>query len=64
MSDVHMLRVFANASGRYGDAASVIVDEEKAISSADRQTIARKLNTGETAFINDLKTADISIMHP
>jgi len=48
----------------YGDVASVIVDEGRHISNVERQALARKLNTGETAFINNVANADISIMHP
>jgi predicted PhzF superfamily epimerase YddE/YHI9 len=64
MNNVHMLRVFTDPTGNYGDVASVIIDEGRHISDAERQALARKLNTGETAFINDVATADISIMHP
>ncbi len=64
MIDVQMLRVFSDEEGRYGDVASVIVDEGKTISSADRQAIARQLNTGETIFIDNLAEAAISVMHP
>lgn len=59
-----MLRVFVDAKGNYGDAASVIIDEGKHIPDAERQTIARKLNTGETAFVNDIANANVSIVHP
>lgn len=59
-----MLRVFTDASGNYGDIATVVIDEGRKISDAKRQQLARQLDTGETAFINDLVSADISIMHP
>lgn len=61
---VYMLRVFTDPSGNYGDMASIIVDEGKHIADSDRQAIARKLNTGETIFINNLETASVSVMHP
>lgn len=62
--NVHMLRVFTDAKGNFGDTASVVIDEGRRISDHERQTIARKLATGETAFINDQVSAKVSIVHP
>ncbi|HSW99547.1 MAG TPA: PhzF family phenazine biosynthesis protein [Patescibacteria group bacterium] len=64
MTQVHMLHVFVDANDDFGDAASVILDEGKHVSDTERQEAARKLNTGETAFINELETANVSIVHP
>lgn len=64
MTHVHMLRVFTDSKGNFGDAASVVVDEGKHISNSERQALARTLNTGETIFVNDLVKANISVMHP
>lgn len=64
MSDTHILRVFTDSNGNHGDLASVVIDEGRRIPDTKRQAIARKLNTGETLFINDLPKADISVMHP
>lgn len=64
MIDVHMLRVFTDVDGKFGDVASVVIDEGKHISDDERQAMASKLNTGETIFINDVTTANISVMHP
>lgn len=64
MKGFHLLRVFTDSTGNYGDAASVVVDEGRHISDAERQAMARGLNTGETIFINDLAKADISVVHP
>jgi predicted PhzF superfamily epimerase YddE/YHI9 len=65
MSDTkaHFLCVFTNQSGKYGDLASVVIDEDRHIPDSKRQTITRKLHTGETTFINDVSNANISIMH-
>lgn len=63
-SNRYFLRVFTNSDGKFGDAASVVLDEGRHIADTERQNIARKLDTGETIFINDLATADISVMHP
>lgn len=64
MKNVSLLRVFVDEDGKFGDAASVVVDEGRHISDAERRAIARELNTGETIFINDLANADISVVHP
>lgn len=63
-NSTHLLSVFVDADGSFGDAASVVIDEEKHISDVERQDIARRLNTGETIFVNDVASADISVMHP
>lgn len=62
--NAHLLRVFTDADGNYGDLASVVIDEGRHIPDLERQAIARKLGTGETVFVNDVATADISVMHP
>lgn len=64
MALTYLLRVFTDENGNYGDAASVVMDEGRHVPNSERQAIARKLNTGETIFINDLATANISVMHP
>lgn len=64
MTSPHILQVFTDSAGNFGDAASVVADEGQRISDADRQELARQLATGETAFINDMATASISIIHP
>ena len=64
MSDTHILHVFADSNGNYGDLASVVIDEGRHIPDTERKSIASKLNTGETLFFNDLAKADISVMHP
>jgi len=60
----HLLHVFTDENGNYGDAASVVIDEGRRIADPKRQEISRELNTGETIFVNDLATADISVVHP
>jgi predicted PhzF superfamily epimerase YddE/YHI9 len=60
----HMLRVFTDADGNHGDLASVIIDEGRHIPDAKRQAISLKLNTGETIFVNDIATVNISVIHP
>lgn len=64
MPNTHLLKVFTDKKGYFGDVASIIVDEGRHIPDAQRQMITRKLNTGETIFVNDLDTANISVVHP
>jgi predicted PhzF superfamily epimerase YddE/YHI9 len=59
-----LFRVFTNLHGRYGDKASVVIDEEKKIPDEHRREITRELGTGETIFINDFQNASVSVMHP
>ena len=63
VSNTHFLRVFTNEQSKFGDLASVVVDEGRHISDAERQALTRELATSETAFINNVAGADISIMH-
>ncbi len=58
-----MLRVFTDDKGKFGDVASVVVDEQRKFNVGKRIEITRKLKTVETAFIDDVKKAEISIMH-
>jgi predicted PhzF superfamily epimerase YddE/YHI9 len=64
VTNTHILRVFIDANDDFGDDASVVLDEGRHIPDPERQEIARRLNTGETIFINDLANANISVVHP
>ncbi len=59
-----LFRVFTGTKGNFGDVASVVIDEGRHIPDIERQDIARKLNTGETSFVNDITNAKVSIVHP
>ncbi len=67
MIDVHLLRVFADETGRFGDNATIVLDEDRSISDSSRRDIAERLNdsysTVETAFVNSVDRRDISIVH-
>lgn len=63
MSNISLFRVFTDEHGKYGDAASVVVDEDGYISSNKRLAITHTFGTSETAFINNVAGANISIMH-
>lgn len=63
MTNVHMLRVFIDESGKFGDYAPVVIDEDKKLTDAERLALTIKLGAPETVFVNDLANARISIMH-
>lgn len=60
----HMLRVFTDTNGNFGDTASVVIDEGKQIPDDKRQELSHEFNTGETIFINNVAEASISVIHP
>lgn len=63
MTDVHILRVFVDKEDKFGDTAPVVIDESKKISDEERQSLASKIGAAETAFVNNIASASISIMH-
>lgn len=64
MMKVYKLKVFTDENGDFGDTATVIFDEGRKIPDEKRMEIARQLNTGETVFVNDTKSRNISVIHP
>jgi predicted PhzF superfamily epimerase YddE/YHI9 len=60
---LHVLRVFTDEAGRYGNALGVFVDG-RAIAEADRQEVARELAFSETVFVDDARTGRIRIYTP
>lgn len=54
----------ASCSSKYGNLASIILDEDKKISTALRQTITKKLGHDESVFINDVSKGEVSIFSP
>ncbi len=64
MDQTYKLKVFTDAQGNFGDQASVVLDQGRKLSDNERIAITRQLNTNsETVFVNDLASADISIVH-
>ncbi len=63
MNKVYILRVFSDSNNKFGDIATVVIDEGRKLSDDERLAITEKLDTVETVFVNDLASADISIMH-
>lgn len=64
MVKIDVLRVFTDENGKFGDTATVVVDEGRKISISQREKLAGELDTGETVFINDVESNEISIVHP
>lgn len=63
MTYVHVLQVFVDEQGNFGDIATVILDEGRATPDQTRQEIAHSLKAVETAFVNDEATQDVSFLH-
>ncbi len=61
---IQTVHVFTNTAGQFGDTVGVVVDEGRNIDDGRRQKIARELDMGEVVFINDVDSAQISVVHP
>lgn len=64
MTDVHVLRVFTDKKGGFGNPVGIILDEKMQINDRKRQAIAAKLGFSESVFINDLSTSKVNIYNP
>lgn len=60
----HIVKVFVNEKGKYGNPHSIIFDESKNFDNKTRQTIAKKIGLSETVFINDKVSGNVSIFNP
>ena len=63
MTEVHVVRVFTDAEGNFGNPLGVVLDTA-GLSDKDRQAIATKLNFSETVFVEDVAQAQIRIFTP
>ena len=63
MVKVNVLRVFTDENDRFGDVATIIIDEDNKISVSQREKLAKELDTGETVFINRIANNEVSIVH-
>lgn len=63
MTLVKKYSVFTDKNGRYGDKATIVIDNGKKINNHERKALTKKLNSFEIAFVNDTSNADINIMH-
>ncbi len=63
MTQVHVLHVFTDEQGAFGDVATVIFDEGRKTPDDARQKIAANLEAVETAFVNNAADREVSFMH-
>ncbi len=63
MTDIHVLRVFTNAEGNFGNPLGVVLDTA-GLTDERRQAIATQLNFSETVFVEDVALAQLRIFTP
>lgn len=62
-TDVHVLRVFTDAEGRFGNHLGVVLNTTS-FSDERRQAIAAELGYSETVFVDDVAAASLRIFTP
>ncbi|MBI3559346.1 PhzF family phenazine biosynthesis protein, partial [Candidatus Gottesmanbacteria bacterium] len=62
--EIHIVRVFINPDGKFGNPVGIILDEGRKINLQKRQKIATELGFSESVFINDKNAGRISIHNP
>jgi len=62
--DMHILRVFVNETGLFGNPVGIVIDERQEISRDDRQKITRDSGFSECVFVEDTQTGKVSIYNP
>jgi len=63
MTEVHVVRVFTDSEGNFGNPLGVLLDTA-GLTDERRQAIATELNFSETVFVEDLSQAQIRIFTP
>jgi predicted PhzF superfamily epimerase YddE/YHI9 len=63
MTDVHVVRVFTDPEGRYGNRLGVVLDTT-GLDDERRQQIATELDFSETVFVDDVDKAQLRIYTP
>lgn len=63
MPTLHVLRVFANDEGEWGNPLGVFLDGGR-VAESDRQSIAAELGLSETVFVDDPAAGRLSIYTP
>ncbi|KWW98144.1 hypothetical protein TH66_23120 [Carbonactinospora thermoautotrophica] len=63
MVQVHVLRVFTDAAGRYGNPLGVVLDPA-GLDQEERQAVAAELGFSETVFVDDVAAARLQIFTP
>ena len=64
MTDLHVLRVFCDPGGRYGNQLGVVLDGRTVAAGQDRQAVAARLGFSETVFVDDAGTGAVDIYTP
>jgi len=61
---IHVVRVFVDQNGKFGNPVGIILDEGKKLDNNQRRQIATRLGYSESVFINSLATGNVSIFNP
>ncbi|MGY3676829.1 PhzF family phenazine biosynthesis protein [Streptomyces sp. TE33382] len=64
MVEVHVLRVFTDPQGRFGNPLGVVLDAGRDWASRERQALATRLGYSETVFVDDPATGRLQIFTP
>jgi predicted PhzF superfamily epimerase YddE/YHI9 len=64
VTDLHVLRVFCNPAGRYGNQLGVVLDGRAVPTGQERQALAARLGFSETVFVDDARTGTVDIYTP
>ena len=63
VTDIHVLRVFTDENGDFGDTVTIVYDEGREIPDDARKEIAKLLDAVETVFVNDANAHQVSFVH-
>lgn len=63
MARLHVLRVFTNEDGEFGNPLGVFLDGAQ-VPAAERQRVAAELGFSETAFVDDRERGEVRIFTP
>jgi predicted PhzF superfamily epimerase YddE/YHI9 len=63
MARLHVLRVFVNEDGEWGNQLGVFLDGDE-VPTGERQPVAAELGFSETVFVDDRKTGELRIFTP
>jgi predicted PhzF superfamily epimerase YddE/YHI9 len=64
MTALHVLRVFCDPAGDYGNPLGVVLDGDAVAGQAARQRVAHELGFSETVFVDDRTTGALQIFTP
>jgi predicted PhzF superfamily epimerase YddE/YHI9 len=63
MAELHVLRVFVNEEGEWGNPLGVLLDSD-GVAADDRQAVAAELGFSETVFVEDCESGRLRIHTP